>query len=238
MVLVLLNTIKKHSMTNNFFFAALMLFSFGIQAQEITKNVGDFSALKVYDRINSTLIPSTENKVEIYGDKASEVQVINKNGILGLKMSFKNSLQGESIHVKIYFTKLESIEANEGAVVNCDTMLETRFFELLAKEGASINLHLKNNRTNIKIHSGAHIQLKGTTENQEIVMTTGAIFDGELFKSKQTKVSLNAGGSATVFASDFIDAKVRAGGDVIIHGNPAQINQKTVLGGTIISVHR
>jgi hypothetical protein len=49
---------------------------------------------------------------------------------------------------------------------------------------------------------------------------------------------LNAGGSATVFTTDFVDAKVRAGGDIYIHGNPTQINQKTVLGGNIISVDR
>jgi hypothetical protein len=221
-----------------FFIVYILLFSFGIQAQEITKTLGDFLALKVYDRINATLIPSTENKVEIFGDKASEVKIVNNNGVLGLKMPFKNLLQGESIHVKIYFTNIESIEANEGAVVNCHTILETLFFDLLAKEGASIDVQLKNTRTNIKVHSGGNIQIKGTTENQDIVMTTGAIFEGEAFKSKQTTISLNAGGSATVFATDFVDAKVRAGGDIYIHGNPTQINQKTVLGGNIISVDR
>lgn len=225
-------------MINKISFVCILLLSFGINAQEITKNVGDFKGVKVFDRINATLIPGTENKVEIYGDKASDVQVVNNNGILSLKMSLKKLLQGETIDVKVYFTQIEIIEASEGAVVNCHTVLETRFFELSAKEGATIDIQLKNTRTNIKIHSGGRIQLKGTTENQDIVMTTGAILDGEAFKSKQTTITLNAGGSATIFATDFVDAKVRAGGDIYIHGKPAQINQKTVLGGNIISVDR
>ena len=53
------------------------------------------------------------------------------------------------------------------------------------------------------------------------------------FISEQTTISLNAGGNAAIFASEFVDAKVRAGGDIYIYGSPKQINQKTVLGGSI-----
>ena len=36
-----------------------------------------------------------------------------------------------------------------------------------------------------------------------------------------------------VVFTDFVDAKVRAGGDIVIFGKPKQINQKVIAGGTI-----
>ena len=53
------------------------------------------------------------------------------------------------------------------------------------------------------------------------------------FISKQSTVSVSAGGEASIHATDFVDAKVKAGGEIYIYGSPKQINQKTVIGGTI-----
>ena len=39
-----------------------------------------------------------------------------------------------------------------------------------------------------------------------------------------------------MYASDLVDAKVRAGGTILIHGKPKQINQKTIAGGSIEQV--
>ena len=52
---------------------------------QITKNFGDFSSVKAYDRINVTLVKSNESKVEIKGDD-SDVEIVNKNGELKIRM--------------------------------------------------------------------------------------------------------------------------------------------------------
>jgi hypothetical protein len=44
---------------------------------------------------------------------------------------------------------------------------------------------------------------------------------------------VNAGGDASIHATDYVDAKVRAGGSILIYGKPKEINQKSVLGGII-----
>ena len=51
--------------------------------------------------------------------------------------------------------------------------------------------------------------------------------------TSQTYITTNAGGDADIFATDIVDAKVRGGGVITIHGKPKQINQKTVAGGRI-----
>ena len=57
-----------------------ILFLFGVACSfaQNDRNVGDFTSLKVYDRISVELIESKKNKVEIIGDGSSKIQVINK----------------------------------------------------------------------------------------------------------------------------------------------------------------
>ena len=62
---------------------------------------------------------------------------------------------------------------------------------------------------------------------------SGGIYEGKDLKTNQTTITANAGGEADIFATDFVDAKVRAGGDITIYGKPKQINQKVVAGGNI-----
>jgi len=57
----------------------ILFSSFLIGAQTpISKSIGEFSELKVFDLINVELIKSTENKIEITGEDASDVSIIQK----------------------------------------------------------------------------------------------------------------------------------------------------------------
>ncbi|MDP2161906.1 MAG: head GIN domain-containing protein [Flavobacterium sp.] len=202
-------------------------------AQTITKNPGDFTTVKVFDRISAQLIPSNENKVEIKGNRASEVEVVNSNGDLKIRMPFPKLLKGEEIEVTVYYKKLEGVEASEGSYVNSEKPIKAINFTLNAKEGAEIRIALDVKKATVRATSGGKIRISGTTVNQEVVMSSGAELQAKNFESEQTTISLNAGGNADIFATEFVDAKVRAGGDIYIYGSPKQINQKTVLGGSI-----
>ncbi|GGD22469.1 head GIN domain-containing protein [Flavobacterium orientale] len=202
-------------------------------AQTETKNPGDFTTVKIFDRISAQLIPSTENKVEIKGNRASEVEVVNSNGDLKIRMPFPKLLKGEEIEVTVYYKKLEGVEASEGSYVNSEKPIKAINFNLNAKEGAEIRIALDVKKATVRVTSGGKIRISGTTVNQEVVMSSGAELQAKNFESEQTTISLNAGGSADIFATEFVDAKVRAGGDIYIYGSPKQINQKTVLGGSI-----
>ncbi len=205
-------------------------------SQEITKNVGDFSIVKVFDRISVQLIPASENKVIITGSKKEDVELINKNGELKIRMALKKLLKGDNVEATVYYKKLEGIEASEGSFVGCDAIVETTNFILNAKEGSEIQVKLNTNKTTIKASSGGKIIVSGTTDNQDVLVNSGAILEAKDFKSKQITISINAGGEADIYATDFVDAKVRAGGDILIYGKPKQINQKTIAGGSITEV--
>lgn len=215
------------------FILSLLSVSTFISAQ-VTKNVGDFTKVTAFDKISVQLIASTENKVEIKGSSANEVEVINANSELKIRMPFGKLLKGDDIEAKVYFKKLEGIEANEGSYVSCETEIKSVDFGLIAKEGAQIRVSVDAQRITVKSSNGAVIKLKGKTQNIEVVINSGGVLEAKECKTSQATVSVNAGGSVDITASDLVDAKTRAGGSITIYGNPKQVNQKTILGGNIV----
>lgn len=215
----------------------LLLLSQSLSSQ-ITKNMGDFNQLKVFDQLNVQLIPADENVIEIQGDRAEEVQLVNNNGELKLRMGFKKLLKGEDITIKLYFKNLQYIDASEGSYIICDEPIKQTMLDLNTKEGGEIIMILDVERAKVRAVSGGKISISGTSSVLDATIGTGGILDAQKFETTQTAVSITTGGEAAVFATDVVDAKVRAGGTITIFGNPKQVNQKTILGGKIIQSNR
>jgi hypothetical protein len=197
------------------------------------KKVGDFHKVTAFDQISVELIASGENRVELSGTNSDVVEIVNKNGELKLRMPFTNLLKGNQVKAKVYYTHLDAVEANEGAQISSDSNIKATGFEIIAKEGAKIDIQLDVARLSSKIVSGAIVTTEGFAKNQDITMSAGAIYHAKNLKTEQTVISINAGGEAEVFAIELINAKVRAGGDILIYGNPKNVNQKTFAGGRI-----
>jgi hypothetical protein len=209
-----------------------------ISFAQITKETGDFDALRVFDRINVELIPSTENKIEIKGNRAADVEIVNKNGELKVRMSLNKLLDGEEIKAKIYYKNLHSIEVNEGSFVTTDEIFNQTSISLEAKEGAEIKLKLAVQKLKLRAVSGGIIKIQGKATNQDVSIGTGGILEAENLETEQTTIKITTGGEAQIRASEYVDAQVRAGGTITIFGNPKQIDKKTVLGGTIVEAKR
>ena len=207
------------------------LFSFS--QTPITKSIGEFTELKAYDLINIELIKSKENKVEIFGDNTHDVVVVNKNGKLKIKMEIDEIFDGNKTNVKLYYTSVDIIDANEGAYIASQDNFDQYELTLKAQEGGYIKLNCKLKNTEIKAVTGGVIELSGTTNTQDININTGGIFKGKDFESKNTQISIRAGGEADVNTSGVLDIKIRAGGDVFIYGDPETVNESRALGGRI-----
>jgi Putative auto-transporter adhesin, head GIN domain len=205
-----------------------------IVSAQVTKNLGDFTKVTVFDKISVQLIASNENKIVIKGDRAATVQIVSDNEELKIKMPFDQLMKGADIEATVYFKKLEGIEANEGSYISCEDQIKATDFSLIAKEGGQIKVTVDALRIKVKSTNGSVIKLEGKAQYIDVVINSGGILEAEKCESSQATIAVNAGGSADVRASDLVDAKTRAGGNITIYGNPKQVNQKTVLGGNII----
>lgn len=201
---------------------------------QVTRNLGDFDEVRVFDKINLKLIPASENKTIITGNRANEVEVVNKNGILKIRMPFPQLLSGDDIIVKLYFKKIESISASEGSYVSSETDFKQTILNLNAKSGAEINIDINVDKVNVKANAGGIIELSGKALNQDVVITSGGILKAKDLHTSQTSISVSAGGTADIYATALVDVKVKAGGSVFIYGKPKQINKEVFIGGTIM----
>ena len=200
---------------------------------QIEKKPGDFNKVTAFDRIDVMLIPGNENIVQLDGKQAEDVELINKNGELKIRMPLTKMLDGDNISVTVYYKKLDAVEANEGSRIASGDKIKATSFDIIAKEGSEIKLTLDVNKLSVRTANGSKVTLEGSAKTQDILVNSGGIYEAEQLETKQTNVVCNAGGVAEIFATDLVDAKVRAGGNIKIYGKPKQITKKIVAGGTI-----
>ena len=204
-----------------------------ISQQDLEKNLGDFGEIKVYDMINVELVKSDENRAIISGDNKSDVELVNKNGTLKIKMRLGESFVGNKTTVRLYYKKIDIIDVNEGAYVSSDDIFQQDKIELRAQEGGVIKLQLEVTNVQVKAVTGGDIEVSGKVERQDISINTGGIFQGKSLESETTYVAIRAAGEAHINASRLADIKIRAGGDVYIYGNPETVNENKMFGGRI-----
>ncbi|POY39909.1 DUF2807 domain-containing protein [Flavobacterium alvei] len=201
---------------------------------QTTIKLDDFDEIKVFDQLNVTLVPSTENKVEITGKNESSFETVNKNGVLKLRMKLAKILSGDGTKVTLYFKNIKSIDANEGSIVSCAAVFKQTTIDLSSQEAAKIEVDLDVDNASIKISSGGIVSLTGKAVTQKSIINSGGLFYAKDLVTSQTSVSVSAGGSADVNATTLVNAKVNAGGSISIYGKPKEIKQETFAGGTII----
>lgn len=212
----------------------IVLIATEISAQEpVEKTIGEFKVLKVYDLINVELIKSDTNKIIISGENMSSVLLNNKNGTLKIKMSLEEIFDGNNTKVKLYYTALDVIDVNEGSKVFTKDEIKQFEIDLRAQEGGIIDVPVNTTYNNVKAVTGGIITVSGTSKTQKVSLLTGGVYKGETLKTEETEVSINAAGEAYVNASEMVDVKIRAGGDVFIYGNPKTVNESRVFGGRV-----
>ena len=215
---------------------SLLLIS-SITFAQTEKKVGDFTKVSSFDKIDVQLIPSNENKVILQGKDADQVELVNKNGELKIRMPFGKLLKGDDISATVYYKKLDAVEANEGSRIASKEEIKAINFDIICKEGSEIKLlNLQASRLQVRTSAGSIVTIKGSVKSQDILSNSGGKYDGQDCITEQTVVTVNAGGIAHVNATDLVDAKTRAGGEIRIYGKPKQINEKKIAGGTIEQV--
>ncbi len=217
----------------NILITAVALFGSSFTFAQVERNVGEFSKLKVYDKIPVELISSNKNLVEIEGVNAEDVQVENNNGELKLKMTGVKLMQGGEANVKVYYTVLNEIQASQGSTIFSDDKINITSLKLSSNEGSSIKLPVEAEKLDVKINSGAEVILTGNVNSQTIVANSGGKYYSKTLKAKYSSLTTNAGGVIEATSVNSVDAKTRAGGTIDIYGNPEQRTQKKVAGGNI-----
>ena len=212
----------------------VLVYAVSLTAQNsIEKTIGEFTELKVFDRIEVEMIKSNENKVTISGKNNKDVVVNNKNGKLKIKLNIEKLFDGNNTKVTLYYTTVDVLDANEGAKIYSNDEIKQFELDLRSQEGGTINAVCDVSYLNVKAVTGGIVEVSGKSKKQNISLLTGGVFKGENNETENTEVSINAAGEAYINASKVVDIKIRAGGDVFVYGNPETVNESKVLGGRV-----
>jgi hypothetical protein len=212
----------------------LSLISITVFSQRtITKNIGDFHKLKVFDLLEVNLIQSSENKIVIKGSNIDHVKIVNQNGRLKIRMETGTRFEGEDTFINLYFSSVATLDANEGATIIYKGVIKRDEIKLKAQEGGKIKTGLHVDRAVIKAVSGGIVEVFGEADYQEIQLNSGGVFKGRELVTRTTKIGITAAGVADVNATKMVKVRITAGGDVNIYGNPKEIDDKKLAGGRI-----
>lgn len=205
-----------------------------ISAQKITHDLETFSEIKAFDGLSINLIRSDVNRAVIDGDNTDKVAIVINDGVLKVRMEIDMIFSGYRTFVDLYHTDpLLVIDVNEDAKITCSGVVKQAVLELKAQEGGEIVMQADVEQLLIKAVTGGVISATGSSQNQDVMINTGGIYNGRDFRTKFSTVNVNAGSSAEIFATDYVKAMVKAGGEVLVYGDPARLEEKTVFGGRI-----
>ena len=204
------------------------------QDEKIKIDLQSFAEVKAFDGLSINLIKSEVNKAVITGANTNKVVIVNSDGILKLRMQIGKIFSGYRTFVDLYYTdKLIIIDVNEDARISSQDTIKQDILELKAQEGGELDIKLEVEQLLIKTVTGGVIKTKGTSDLQDVAINTGGIYEGKELKTKFSTVNVNAGSRAQIFAFDYVKVTVKAGGEVLVYGDPEKMEEKTVFGGKV-----
>jgi len=220
----------------HFIIALFLLGLQGVPAQDnkVTIMLDQFKELKGFDGLSINLIKSTENKAVVTGENTDKVAVVINEGVLKVRMQIGKIFSGYRTFIDIHYSgQLLVIDVNEDARIIHKEIIKQDVLELKAQEGGEVVVAAEVEQMLIKAVSGGMIKTTGTSDFQDVQINTGGVYKGKDFKTNFSTINVNAGSIAEVNAKDYVKASVKAGGEVLIYGNPTKVDEKTVFGGSI-----
>ena len=220
-----------------FIITLLMIPSLLVSQEEISRNLGEFTKLSIYDGINVELIKSDENKVEASGENTRFVVVKNKNGNLKIRLNVQKRFSGDRTMVKLYYKNIYSFIAHEGSNIFSKDTIKQADLKIKGHTGSRIDIPVELNSISVTSTAGAKITLRGSSTYLEASSATGSEINARNMVIEDGEVSALSGSMVDVRAEISLEAVARIGGVVNVHSKTERITEKVSLGGSVIYLY-
>jgi hypothetical protein len=215
----------------------IVFLGLGMNAQEITMDLENFSEVEVTRGLKVNFTKADENKAIITGNSRDKVQVRVVKGVLTIKSSLNQLLKVDNTVVEIFYKQIHSVVARQNSSLEFCGKITQPIFKVRASEGAVVMATIDVENLIAGASTGGTLNLMGKALIQEIDVRAAGEFKGENLKGDNINVNLNGGGNANIFAKKYVNATVRAGGNVYIYGNPEKVEEKASFGGSIKKIN-
>lgn len=211
-------------------FCAIVLFSFTSKAQDIER----YKELRVVSGLRVNIENGDENKVVITGSDADKINLSNDEGKVRLSVSLSGLLEERNYDIRVFVKdSIQVIDINQGSQVYLNTNLVQDKIEIRVQEGATFEGRTETKLMVLRAVSGGIINIQGLTSMLKLTVSTGGAVEGFDLNCSNADVLAISGGNAQVSVYNILNAQVKFGGNIEFRGEPAVLNEKKVLGGSI-----
>lgn len=219
----------------NILFICVSLLALSALGQKSVRVNEDIDALKVSAGIQVELYTDAdENKIMASEKVFESINYKVRENELIVSSRIETLIEGDvPLRLKVYVKKITNLNVIQGSVAELQNKFKANHLVLRAGEGSIISGEIYVTSLEVKVLSGAVIDLNGVAETQEVEVKAGGEYDAKNLKTENTIVKISYGGNAQVYATKNCEAKVIAGGTIDIYGNPESLNEKRNFGGEI-----
>jgi hypothetical protein len=211
-------------------FCAIVLFSFTSKAQDIER----YKELRVVSGLRVNIENGDENKVVITGSDADKINLSNDEGKIRLSVSLSGLLEERNYDIRVFVKdSIQVIDINQGSQVFLNTNLVQDKIEIRVQEGSTFEGRTETKLMVLRAVSGGIINIQGLTSMLKLTVSTGGAVEGFDLNCSNADVLAISGGNAQVSVYNILNAQVKFGGNIEFRGEPAVLNEKKVLGGSI-----
>lgn len=195
--------------------------TFSAQAQQ-TRNVGDFSGIKVGDAFNITISQSDANSVKIEADEKEQLQVKTevKDGILTITGNGGNLDKPILITVK----SLNSLSVSGSGDVKTDNQLICDKLSIETSGAGNVHMNIKATEIKTKVSGAGDLILKGSAQLLDADVSGAGDLKASNLEVDKAKIKVSGAGDGKVNVKQSLDADVSGAGSIIYKGKPVERN--------------
>lgn len=224
-------------MMKKMIFFGMLFFFVAVKAQQVTVDLNNFTQAEISNGLKVNFIKSEENKAIITGVKRDKVKLKVDDGMLKINMSINHIWNEDNTHVDVYYKQLNRLEAKQGSKVEVKEVIMQPIVSFRVQEGSEIRANVKVEDISASAVTGGKLDISGIADQQQIEVSSAGQFKGEHLLGKMVDITIKGGGTANVFSKEIVKARVRAGGNIFIYGDPDRVEEATTLGGTIKKIN-
>lgn len=230
-------------MFKNLLLALICCLPVSLIAQRQAVNLESFSAIDVFGPFDVELIRSDNNRVELEYKGIDSEDVVAGVSRNTLKLKLRNrhyfhdwnsdSKWDQYIRVKVYYTDIDEIKAQAGAIVSASDQLKSKNLAIDCGMGAEVSLDVLSKNLYLKSSMGAVARLSGRTEYLDVKSSMGGIIKGRELQSKSAYIKASMGAEVFVSVSDEIEVSAGMGAVVDYLGRPSVRHTNTNFGAEV-----
>lgn len=206
----------------------ILLISTSVFSQKLEKTVKEFKMISISSSMDIELIESTFFKVTATGNDVEKLIIENKGQELKIGTKIGKKFNSD-IKLKIYYKPgIRYIKASNNVNLHSDNIIKESFLELVTFNNVTVNLNMIVKDFQAKIELGSVVNLKGSTESQNLKVLSKSEFHGFDFKSEKTYVKAITS-KADVFATNYLEANARVKAEIKYKGKTSKVNEKSFL---------